>query len=121
MSAAATTLLDLTPRQAIDALRAGLGFSEDELAQALGASRRTVGRWRTGAAYPQQIARKRLSALMELQQRIQGTFRGPEAPRRWFHTPSRYMGGITPAEAVRVGRLDRVEAALEVLDSGIFL
>jgi uncharacterized protein (DUF2384 family) len=113
--------MELTPRQALDALEAGLGLREEELAQALGSSRRTLHRWRMGAAYPQQAARRRLSELLELQQRVQETFRGTEAPRRWFHAPSRYLGGVTPAEAVRVGRIERVEAALEALHSGAFL
>ena len=49
------------------------------------------------------------------------TFEGRDAVRRWFRSESRYLGGMTPAEAVRVGRLDRVGAALEALDSGVFL
>lgn len=98
-----------------------MGLSEDELAQALGTSRRTLQRWRTGTAYPQQAARQRLASLLHLYERVQGTFDGPDAVCLWFHTPSRYMGGVTPAEAVRVGRSDRAEAALEALDSGIFL
>lgn len=65
--------------------------------------------------------RQRLGALIDLMQRAQETFKGTEAPRRWFHHPSRYMGGVTPAEAIRVGRLDRVEADLEALHSGAFL
>ena len=34
---------------------------------------------------------------------------------------NRYLGGMTPADAVRAGRIDRVEAALEAFDSGVFL
>lgn len=118
---AATTLLEMTPSQALDALLETTGLSEDELAGAMGASHRTVQRWRAGTAYPQQLARQRLAELLRLQRRVQETFEGPDAVRRWFHSQSRYLGGITPAEAVRVGRLDRAEAALEALDSGIFL
>ena len=118
---ASSTLLEITPRQALDALQEAMGLSEEELAEALGASHRTLQRWRAGTAYPQQLARQRLAELLRLQQRVRETFEGPDAVRRWFHSQSRYLGGITPAEAVRVGRLDRAEAALEALDSGIFL
>ena len=121
MNAASMALLEQTPRQALDALEEGIGLSEDEVAQALGTSRRTLQRWRVGTAYPQQAMRQRLGALIDLMQQVQGTFEGAEAPRRWFHNPSRYMGGVTPAEAIRVGRLDRVEADLEALRSGAFL
>lgn len=121
MNGLSTALLERTPRQALDALEEGMGLSEEDLAQALGTSRRTLQRWRMGTAYPQQSARQRLGELLHLYERVRDTFEGPDAPRRWFHNPSRYMGGVTPAEAVRVGRLDRVTAALEALDSGIFL
>jgi len=114
-------VLEMTPRQALDALEKSLGVSEDELAQALVSNRRTLQRWRAGTAYPQQVARQRLAELLRLQQRVRETFQGRDAVRRWFHSESRYLGGMTPAEAIRVGRLDRVEAALEALDSGVFV
>jgi uncharacterized protein (DUF2384 family) len=116
-----TSTLEMTPRQALDTIEAGLGIPEVELAQALNANRRTLQRWRAGTAYPQQMARQRLAELLHLRERLQGTFNGPDAVHRWFHAPSRYLGGITPAEAVRVGRIERVEAALEALHSGAFL
>jgi transcriptional regulator with XRE-family HTH domain len=118
---AASALLEMTPRQALDALHEGTGLSEEELADALGTSHRTLQRWRAGTAYPQQLARQRLAELLRLQQRVRETFEGADAVHRWFHSQSRYLGGITPAEAIRVGRLDRAEAALEALDSGVFL
>jgi transcriptional regulator with XRE-family HTH domain len=111
----------MTPREALDALEKSLGIREEELAQALNTNLRTLRRWRAGAAHPQLLARRRLAALLCLQERVRGTFRGRGAVRRWFHSESRYLGGITPAEAIRVCQLDRVETALEALDSGVFL
>jgi transcriptional regulator with XRE-family HTH domain len=108
----------MTPREALDALEKSLGIREEELAQALNSNRRTLRRWRAGAARPRPLARQRLAELLRLQERVRGTFRGRGAVRRWFHSESRYLGGITPAEAIRVGQLDRVETALEALDSG---
>lgn len=121
MTTTSASLLEMTPRQALDVLQEGTGLSEEGLAQALGINRRTIQRWRTGVAYPQQVARQRLTALLRLYQRVRETFTSTEAARLWFNSPSRYLGGITPAEAIRVGRLDRVEADLEGLHSGIFL
>jgi len=118
---ASSAVLDITPRQALDTLETALGIAEEELAQALNSNRRTLQRWRAGTAHPQQAARSRLAALLHLQQRVRETFTSSDASRRWFHAPSRYLGGITPAEAIRVGRLERVEAALEALHSGAFL
>lgn len=116
-----SAFLEMTPSQALDALREGMGLSEEELAGALRTSHRTLERWRAGTADPQQLARQRLAELLHLQQRVRETFEGRDAVRRWFRSESRYLGGMTPAEAVRVGRLDRVEAALEALDSGVFV
>jgi hypothetical protein len=80
-----------------------------------------VQRWRAGSAYPQQLARQRLAELLRLLRRAEETFEGRDAVRRWLRSESRFLGGITPAEAIRVGRLDRAEATLEGLDSGVFL
>lgn len=118
---ASAAVLEMTPRQALDALEKGLGIPEEDLAQALNSNRRTLQRWRAGTVHPQQLARQRLAELLRLQQRVRETFEGRDAAHRWVHTQSRYLGGITPAEAIRVGRLDRAEAALEALDSGVFL
>jgi transcriptional regulator with XRE-family HTH domain len=111
----------MTPREALDALEKSLGIREEELAQALNSNRRTLRRWRAGVAHPQLLARQRLAELLRLQERVRRTFGGRGAVRRWFHSESRYLGGITPAEAIRVGQTDKVEAALEALDSGVFL
>lgn len=116
-----STALTTTPREALDALEKSLCISEEELAQALNSNRRTLQRWRAGTVYPQRLARQRLAELLSLQERVRETFRGRRAVRRWFHSESRYLGGITPAEAIRVGQLDRVETALEALDSGVFV
>lgn len=107
----------MTPAEALDALEKSLGMSEDELAQALSSNRRTLQRWRAGTAYPQRLARQRLTELLSLQERVRGAFKGRGAARKWFQSENHYLGGITPAEAIRVGRSDRVEAALEALDS----
>jgi predicted Abi (CAAX) family protease len=116
-----STVLTMTPSEALDTLEKSLGIREKELAQALNSNRRTLQRWRAGTAHPQQLARRRLAELLRLQERVRATLKGRGAARRWFHSESHYLGGITPAEAIRVGRLDRVEAAFEALDSGTFL
>jgi hypothetical protein len=52
---------------------------------------------------------------------VQETFSDPKAIRLWLETDNRYLGGIKPIEALRVGRYDRVAAALEALASGVFV
>jgi hypothetical protein len=41
-----------------------------------------------------------------------------ENASEWLEADTRYLGGMKPIEALRAGRMDRVEAALEALDSG---
>jgi len=116
-----SAVLEVTPARAIQSLQDGLGFSDEELAAALGVTPRSLKSWRAGTTHPQQLARQRLTELLRLQQRVAETFEGAGAIREWLHRESRYLGGLTPADAIRVGRLDRAEAALEALDSGIAL
>ena len=113
--------LETSPRRAIEAAEGGLGLDRGELAAALGASVRTVERWRSGRTYPQREARERLAELVALEHRLGETFAEPGAPRTWLRSSNPYLGGLTPLEALRAGRPDRVEAALEALDSGVFV
>ena len=115
------TLLEISPRQALESLRKGFGLSDDDVAGALGTTARTLKRWKVNAAYPQQAARHKLARLLQLQERVQEAFEGDDAAQRWAQGASRYLGGITPAEAIRAGRIDRAEAALDAFDAGIYL
>jgi DNA-binding transcriptional regulator YiaG len=60
---AARSKLEMAPGRAVETVEGGLGLSGGELAGALGASARTVERWRTGQTYPQHEARERLAEL----------------------------------------------------------
>ena len=114
-------LLEITPARAIEQLQHDLSLSPTELAGALNASPRTVKRWRESQTHPQHNTRVRLAALVTLDHHLRETFGSSEAVQAWLHASNRHLGGLTPADALRAGRVDRVEAALEALDSGIFL
>lgn len=113
--------LQTTPQRAVEMLEGGMGLARGELAAVLGTSARTVERWRTGQTYPQHEARERLADLLALEGRLDETFGDPEARRAWLRSDNPYLGGLTPLEALRAGRADRVRAALEALDSGVFV
>jgi hypothetical protein len=121
MSVTPAAQLEMTPRQAVLRLEADLGLSPKDLTGSLSIDRRTLERWLNGDTYPQREARRRLVDLLALNSRLCEAFDGPVGAREWLHASSRYLGGITPAEALRSGRLDRVNAAFEVLESGIFI
>jgi hypothetical protein len=44
-----------------------------------------------------------------------------EGARDWLRGPSRYLAGLTPLDVSRVGCMDRVVAALDALEAGIYL
>lgn len=113
--------LDLTPRQALDRITDNLGLTDNEIASALDTSPRTIARWRAGKTYPQREARERLNALIALEERLQENFTNVEAIRHWMRDESRYLGGLTPAEVVRAGRIDRAEASLGALEWGFIV
>lgn len=113
--------LETAPAVAVEYIEGGLGLNDSELAAALGSSPKTVERWRSGQTYPQHEARERLARLLTLVERLRETFDDVDAARSWLRSESFYLGGLTPAEALYAGRPDRVEAALEALDSGVFV
>jgi transcriptional regulator with XRE-family HTH domain len=102
-------------------LEEDMGLSKKALADALGATPRTLERWRSGETYPQRDTRRRIAALVGSDRHLGETLEDREAVRRWLGTPNWYLGGLTPVEAVGIGRVDRGEAALEALDSGVFV
>lgn len=114
-------LATLPPGRLLEQLERELGLSRAELAAALDVNPRTLERWSTGEAYPQHEARRNLEALLDLQRHVSDTFSTSDAARTWLRAENAYLGRLTPADALRVGRPDRVEAALEALDSGVFI
>jgi Protein of unknown function (DUF2384) len=64
---------------------------------------------------------QRLNALLLLDIKLRERFTSLEAARAWLATPNRYLGGEKPVDLARSGQLHRLEAALEALDSGVFV
>lgn len=108
-------------REVIEGLKRDLGVDTPVLAGAFQVHPRAIDRWTHGESYPQHEARSRLEALDKLRDHLWETFNGADAVHTWMHTDNRYLGGLTPANALLAGRIDRVEAALDVLDSGLFI
>jgi hypothetical protein len=116
---AEATVLDCGPL--IDGLQRDLGVPIETLALALDVDRRTVERWRANQNVPQGRTRQRLGDLVALRDRLMQMFGTGEAARDWLLSRSRYLGGFTPAEALKAGRLDRVHADLDGLAAGVYL
>lgn len=102
-------------------LTTALGISNDELAQIVGADRKTISRWLAGSSFPQPGNRAALDALDTLAVRLDETFDGPEGSHTWLRSRSGYFGGLCPLDALLRGRMDAVTAALDALDAGVFV
>jgi len=98
-----------------------LGIDEETLALALSVNKRTIERWLEAGHRPQKEAEERLNALVEVKKHLDDTFDNPEAIHRWMQRDSRYLGGMSPRDALRAGRIDRVQGALIALDEGTFI
>ena len=107
--------------QILDHLATDLALTDAQLSGALRATPRSLDRWRKGDTYPQHDARRRLDTLITLRDHLYDTFDGTANVTAWLRANSNYLGGIKPIEALQIGRLDSVAAALEALDSGIVL
>ena len=116
-----TTALRMTPGQAIESLQRDLGLTMKDLHIALDTTPRNIERWINEHAHPQTRARQQLAQLMELHRHLAAMFTDWDSARAWLNAPSRYLGGITPLEAMRAGRLDRARATLVALDAGIYI
>ncbi len=119
--AAIRPILELTPTQALTLLVDDLGLTDEEIAAALGVTSRALARWRLGQSYPQQESRTRLARLLKLCERLHEDFEGKAAARLWMRMENVALGLLTPAEVLKAGRLDRVEAALAAYEAGIFI
>lgn len=108
--------LNTTPEQAIARLESSLALRESEIALALGISTRSLHRWSSGQSHPQRESRTHLAQLLALVEHLEEIF--GENASEWLEADSSYLGGLKPIEALQAGRIDRVEAALEALDSG---
>ena len=107
--------------QTLDRLARDLGLSNTELATVLGVAPDLLARWRAGQAAPADEAKQRLVQLQDLHWHLCDTFITPTAIPEYLRTPLPYLGRQTPVDALLAGRIDRVEAALEALDSGAFV
>jgi hypothetical protein len=105
----------------IEGLERDLGISVETIALALSVDRRTVERWRANQSVPQGQTRQRLGELVEVRDQLLRMFGTRQAAQAWLRASSRYLGGFTPQEALKAGRLDRLRADLEGLAAGVYL
>jgi len=97
-----------------------LGFSVEELADALSLPAVEVAQWLANDRLPGGDSGARLAEFAALYHHLRRTLL-PEAIPLWLRSPNRYLGGSEPLALLRRGDLERIEAALEAIDSGFFV
>jgi len=102
-------------------LEFALQITDSQMARGVRTAPRTVQRWRADETFPQRESRRQLEALTNLVRLLDESFKTPEGMILRLHAESGYFGGLRPADALLSGRIDAVDAALEALDSGVFV
>lgn len=105
----------------VQGLMHDLGLTAAELAMAVSVHPRTVERWLNGDTPQRNEGRGRLYQLAALRDRLCILFGSSERVSAWLRADNRYLGGLAPADALRAGRIDRVDAAAGALASGTFV
>ncbi len=119
--------LQVAPGQVLNLLRDDLGIEDKDLRVVFDVEQRSVEKWRSGESLPQKETRRRLNELAALHEHLGQTFTSYEGARAWMRAPLHYLGGLTPLQVLRAGdtedarSVERLEEALEALDSGVFL
>lgn len=91
----------------LDSLRAKGAMKSIEVANLLGTRPETVSRWNQGRAYPHASTEKTLLELEYIVDQL-SDFYEPDEARQWIFARQRLLGGVSPAELIRNGRIDEV-------------
>jgi|GEM_PF-3167526 len=101
--------------------RARRGFASDiELAEALGVHRSRLAAWKRGAVAPTYDNARMLSHLAVTVTELDG-FLDPDVIHDWLVSKQHSLGGRTPVEALREGRLAEVLYAANATEHGAYV
>jgi len=108
-------------RKAVEWAERMLELSDTELGPALGASPRSVARWRDHLHRPTAQHLLAAERLLELAHALDEVF-GRDAQRLqdWLHEPLPVFRGRTPLRMIINGEADKVLTVLANIDSGTF-
>jgi hypothetical protein len=91
-----------------------------DVANMLAVRPETVSRWNQGKAYPHRDTEKVLLELEYIVDQLSG-FYEPDAARHWLFARQKLLGGVSPAELIRTGRIDEVLILVNQLRDGVYL
>jgi DNA-binding transcriptional regulator YiaG len=104
----------------LESLRSKVAIKDFEVANLLGTRPETVSRWNHGRAYPRVKTEKKLRDLEYIIDQL-ADFYEPNEARQWIFAPQKRLGGISPAELIRSGRIDEVMRLVGQLRDAVHL
>ena len=104
----------------LESLRTKGAIRNIEVANLLGTRPETVSRWNQGRAYPHSNTEKVLLELEFIVDQL-SDFYEPNEARQWIFSPQKHLGGVSPAELIRQGRIEEVRRLVNQLREGVYL
>ena len=104
----------------VESLSRALDLTHEDVAKLVGASPKTVGRWRAGESVPQKLTKQRLLELVYIGEQLSKVLR-PEDANLWIFSRNELLDGDTPAERIEQGDFAAVLAVIEALAEGVVL
>ena len=104
----------------LDSIREKGAMRSVEVANLLGTRPETVSRWNQGRAYPHSSTEKTLLELEFIVDQL-SDFYEPNEARQWIFSPQKLLGGSSPAELIREGRIDEVRRLVNQLRDTVYL
>ena len=104
----------------LESLRQKAAMRHIEVANLLGARPETVSRWNQGRAYPHASREKTLLELEFIVDQL-SDFYDPNEARQFIFSPQKLLGGMSPAELIREGRIDEVRRLVNQLREAVYL
>jgi hypothetical protein len=104
----------------LESIRTKGAMQHTDVANILGTRPETVSRWNQGRAYPHSSTEKTLLELEFIIDQL-SNFYAPNDARLWIFSPQKHLGGISPAELIREGRIDDVRRLVDQLRDAVYL
>jgi len=91
-----------------------------DIAQLVDSRPETVSRWNQGKAYPRRDAERIILELEFIVDQL-SDFYQPNEARQWLFSRQKLLDGISPAELIQSGNIERVLRLVNQLRDGIHL
>ncbi len=106
--------------QRISRIQKAARLSQNDVAEVVGASARTVARWAAGANAPRGAARQRLLDLAAVADQV-GKVMTADAAAAWMHEPNPLLKHQRPVDLIAAGRYKEVLDLVDAIADGVFV